>query len=91
MYICTATVILPLSIHAAMLGVFMFLNGIATGGLDNGMYSCYFCFHQQGFISKNEQGGQNNSYEKHGGAKGVRAIPSEIVSGVSSDSVVVLI
>ena len=32
----SATVVVPLSVHVAMLGVFMFLNGIAIGGLDNG-------------------------------------------------------
>ena len=31
-----ATAILPLSIHVAMLGAFMLLNGIAIGALDNG-------------------------------------------------------
>ena len=38
-----ATVVVPLSVHVAMLGVFMFLNGIATGGLDNGMYTLFYC------------------------------------------------
>ena len=44
----SATIVVPLSIHVAMLGVFMFLNGIATGGLDNGMMLC--CI-PQNFIS----------------------------------------
>lgn len=33
----TATALLPLSVHVALLGVFMFLNGIATGALENGI------------------------------------------------------
>ena len=32
----TATFVLPFSVHIAMLGVLMLLNGLALGSLDNG-------------------------------------------------------
>ena len=41
-FISIATVVVPLSVHVALLGVFMFLNGIATGSLENGTYTCTY-------------------------------------------------
>ena len=32
-----ATIVVPLSVHIAMLGVMMFLMGVVLGGLDNGI------------------------------------------------------
>ena len=37
----TGSIILPVSVHLAMVGVIMFLEGIALGGLENGAV-CYY-------------------------------------------------